>query len=127
MVEEGPSRLLIGGALQDGARLALFKFDNDQVVEYRVFVEASRVSPFDLAASWRAYQDHFHISPVRGIPDVSINSEPQTSGEVKLQLPVLFVYLFILLEDVVVVWYGFMNQVLFKEVTIFVFVLKFRC
>ncbi|XP_057442239.1 6-phosphofructo-2-kinase/fructose-2,6-bisphosphatase-like [Lotus japonicus] len=81
LVEEGPSRLLIGGALQDGARLALFKFDNDQVVEYQVFVEASRVSPFDLAASWRAYQDHFHISPVRGIPDVSINSEPQTSGE----------------------------------------------
>ncbi|XP_061347168.1 6-phosphofructo-2-kinase/fructose-2,6-bisphosphatase-like [Gastrolobium bilobum] len=61
-VEEGPSRLVTGGALQDGARLALFRLDNDQVIECRVFVEASRVCPFDLAASWRAYQKHFHLS-----------------------------------------------------------------
>ncbi|XP_004490623.1 6-phosphofructo-2-kinase/fructose-2,6-bisphosphatase [Cicer arietinum] len=80
-VEEGPSRVLIGGALQDGARLASFKIDNDQVVEYRVFVQASRVSSFDLAASWRAYKGHFHFSAVRGIPDVSINSELQAESE----------------------------------------------
>ncbi|KAK7300916.1 hypothetical protein RJT34_11768 [Clitoria ternatea] len=76
-VEEGPSRILIGGALQDGARLALFRLDNDQVLEYRVFVEARRVSPFDLAASWRAYRENFRLSAVRGIPDVSINSESE--------------------------------------------------
>lgn len=89
-VEEGPSRVLIGGALQDGARLASFKIDNDQVVEYRVFVQASRVSSFDLAASWRAYKGHFHFSAVRGIPDVSINSELQAESEVRFQLPVCF-------------------------------------
>ncbi|KAG4954990.1 hypothetical protein JHK87_040584 [Glycine soja] len=80
-VEEGPSRVLIGGALQYGDRLALFRLDNDQVLEYRVFVEAKRASPFDLAASWRAYQENFRLSTVRGIPDVSINSEVQTGGE----------------------------------------------
>ncbi|KAK7321366.1 hypothetical protein VNO77_31939 [Canavalia gladiata] len=80
-VEEGPSRILIGGALEDGARLALFRLDNDQVLEYRVFVEARRVSAFDLAASWRVYQENFRRSAVRGIPDVSINSEVQTGSE----------------------------------------------
>ncbi|CAJ2640318.1 unnamed protein product [Trifolium pratense] len=80
-VEEGPSRLLIGGALGEDARHALFKLDNDEVLEYQVFVKADRVSPFDLAASWRAYQDNFRPSSVRWIPDVSINSAPQTGGE----------------------------------------------
>jgi hypothetical protein len=82
-VEEGPSRLLIGGALGEDARLALFKLDNGEVLEYQVFVKADRVSPFDLAASWRAYQDNFRPSAARWIPDVSINSAPQTGGEVK--------------------------------------------
>lgn len=80
-VEEGSSRVLVGGAWQDGDRLALFRLDNDQVLEYRVFVEAKRISPFDLAASWRAYQENFRLSSVRGIPDVSINSEHQTGSE----------------------------------------------
>ncbi|KAE9598631.1 putative 6-phosphofructo-2-kinase, Fructose-2,6-bisphosphate 2-phosphatase [Lupinus albus] len=80
-VEEGPNRLLIGGALQEDARLALFRLDNGEVLEYQVFVKADRVSPFDLAASWRAYQDNFRPSSVRWMPDVSINSAPQTGGE----------------------------------------------
>ncbi|KAF7816136.1 6-phosphofructo-2-kinase/fructose-2,6-bisphosphatase isoform X1 [Senna tora] len=83
-VEEGPNRLLIRGALQEDARqprLALFRLENDEVLEYQVFVKADRVSPFDLAASWRAYQENFRPSAARGIPDVSINSMPQTSSE----------------------------------------------
>ncbi|XP_058751039.1 6-phosphofructo-2-kinase/fructose-2,6-bisphosphatase [Vicia villosa] len=80
-VEEGPSRLLIGGTLGEDARHALFKLDSGEVLEYQVFVKADRVSPFDLAASWRAYQENFRPSAVRGIPDVSINSAPQTGGE----------------------------------------------
>ncbi|CAJ1960417.1 unnamed protein product [Sphenostylis stenocarpa] len=80
-VEEGPSRLLVGGALQEDARVALFRLDSGEVLEYQVFVKADRVSPFDLAASWRAYQDNFRPSSVRWIPDVSINSAPQIGGE----------------------------------------------
>ncbi|KAG5146355.1 hypothetical protein JHK84_031898 [Glycine max] len=80
-IEEGPSRLLVGGALQEDARLALFRLDSGEVLQYQVFVKADRVSPFDLAASWRAYQDKFRPSSVRWIPDVSINSAPQTGGE----------------------------------------------
>ncbi|KAL2332989.1 hypothetical protein Fmac_014202 [Flemingia macrophylla] len=80
-VEDGPSRLLVGGALQEDARLALFRLDSGDVLEYQVFVKADRVSPFDLAASWRAYQDNFRPSSVRWIPDVTINSAPQTGGE----------------------------------------------
>ena len=82
IVEEGPNRLLTGGTLQGDARLALFKLDNEEVLEYRVFIKADRVSPFDLAASWRAYQDNLRPSTVRGIPDVSIDAVPETGREV---------------------------------------------
>ncbi|EOY34538.1 hypothetical protein QUC31_018400 [Theobroma cacao] len=78
IVEEGPNRLLTGGTLQGDARLALFKLDNEEVLEYRVFIKADRVSPFDLAASWRAYQDNLRPSTVRGIPDVSIDAVPES-------------------------------------------------
>ncbi|XVF20329.1 hypothetical protein REPUB_Repub11eG0188900 [Reevesia pubescens] len=81
IVEEGPNRLLTGGTLQGDARLALFKLDNEEVLEYRVFIKADRVSPFDLAASWRAYQDNLRPSTVRGIPDVSIDAAPETGHE----------------------------------------------
>lgn len=82
IVEEGPNRLLTGGALQGDSRSALFRLDSDEVLEYRVFIKADRVSPFDLAASWRAYQENLEPSTVRGIPDVSINSVQQTGAEV---------------------------------------------
>lgn len=75
VVEEGPNRLLTGGTLQGESRLAVFK-NGDEILEYRVFVKADRVSPFDLAASWRAYQQNLRPSTVRGIPDVSISSSP---------------------------------------------------
>ncbi|KAL5580694.1 hypothetical protein UlMin_013136 [Ulmus minor] len=81
VVEEGPNRQLIGGALQGDARMALFRLNSDDVLEYRVFIKANRVSPFDLAASWRAYQENLRPSAVRGIPDVSINSVSQISAE----------------------------------------------
>ncbi|XVF05767.1 hypothetical protein REPUB_Repub05bG0200800 [Reevesia pubescens] len=81
IVEEGPNRLLTGGILQGDARLALFKLDNEEVLEFRVFIKVDRVSPFDLAASWRAYQDNLRPSTVRGIPDVSIDAVPKTGCE----------------------------------------------
>ncbi|XP_042394674.1 6-phosphofructo-2-kinase/fructose-2,6-bisphosphatase-like isoform X1 [Zingiber officinale] len=84
MVEEGPSRQFIGGALQEGdARPALFNvgLDEEEVLEYRVFIEVDIVSPFDLAASWRAYLENLQPSRVRGIPDVSINVAPETGME----------------------------------------------
>lgn len=81
IVEEGPNRQFTGGTLQGDARVALFKLEGDEVLEYRVFIKADRVSPFDLAASWRAYQENFQPSTVRGIPDVSINSVPASGAE----------------------------------------------
>ncbi|OMP02434.1 Carbohydrate binding module family 20 [Corchorus olitorius] len=81
IVEEGPNRILRGGTLQGDARLALFKLDNEEVLEYRVLIKADRVSPFDLAASWRAYQENFRPSTVRGIPDVSIDAAPEAGRE----------------------------------------------
>ncbi|KAM3691523.1 hypothetical protein ACJW31_08G021900 [Castanea mollissima] len=81
ILEEGPNRQLIGGTLQGDARLALFRLNADEVLEYRVLIQADRVSPFDLAASWRAYQENLRPSAVRGIPDVSINSAPEMSAE----------------------------------------------
>ncbi|KAM0044708.1 putative 6-phosphofructo-2-kinase, Fructose-2,6-bisphosphate 2-phosphatase [Helianthus debilis subsp. tardiflorus] len=75
--EEGPNRQFMGGTLQGVARLAVFTFNTDEILEYQVFIKANRVSPFDLAASWRAYQENLEPSTVRGIPDVSINSLPE--------------------------------------------------
>ncbi|XP_043725023.1 6-phosphofructo-2-kinase/fructose-2,6-bisphosphatase-like isoform X2 [Telopea speciosissima] len=81
IVEEGPNRLLTRGTLQGDAREALFRFSGDEILEYRVFIKADRLSPFDLAASWRAYQENFQPSTVRGIPDISINAAPETGAE----------------------------------------------
>ncbi|KVI03675.1 hypothetical protein Ccrd_018020 [Cynara cardunculus var. scolymus] len=77
IVEEGPIRQFMGGALQGVARLALFRLTAEEVLEYRVCITADRVSPFDLAASWRAYQENLEPSTVRDIPDVSINALPE--------------------------------------------------
>ncbi|KAF5446687.1 hypothetical protein F2P56_032295 [Juglans regia] len=81
IVEEGPNRLLTRGTLQGDARLALFRLNAEEVLEYRIFIHADRVSPFDLAASWRAYQENLRPSAVRGIPDVSINSVQELGAE----------------------------------------------
>ncbi|XP_038980244.1 6-phosphofructo-2-kinase/fructose-2,6-bisphosphatase isoform X2 [Phoenix dactylifera] len=82
VVEEGPNRLLTGGTLEGDARSALFKLSGDEdELEYRVFIKADIVSPFDLAASWRAYQENLQPSRVRGIPDVSINVAPDAEFE----------------------------------------------
>ncbi|KAH9329552.1 hypothetical protein KI387_001660 [Taxus chinensis] len=82
IVEEGLNRLLTGGALHGDAGSALFRLpENNEVLEYHVYIRADRVSPFDLAASWRAFQKNLQPSSVRGIPDVSINSVPVTGLE----------------------------------------------
>ncbi|KAK4483084.1 hypothetical protein RD792_010261 [Penstemon davidsonii] len=81
VVEEGPNRQLIGGTLQGDKRSAMFNLGADEILEYRVYIKADRVSPFDLAASWRAYQENFQPSTVRGIPDVSINSAAESSNK----------------------------------------------
>lgn len=85
MVAEGPIRQFIGGALQEGdARAVLFKvgLDEEEVLEYSVFIKVDIVSPFDLAASWRTYRENLQPSRVRGIPDVSINVTPEAGMEV---------------------------------------------
>ncbi|XP_055832129.1 6-phosphofructo-2-kinase/fructose-2,6-bisphosphatase isoform X2 [Solanum dulcamara] len=81
IVEEGPNRVLIAGMLQGDGRSASFKLENEEIIEYRVFVKAHRVSPFDLAASWRAFQENRRLSTVRDVPDVSINSTPAMGAE----------------------------------------------
>jgi len=82
IVEEGLNRLLTRGALHGDAGSALFRLpENNEVLEYRVYIKADRVSPFDLAASWRAYLENLQPSTVRGIPDVSIHDIPVTGSE----------------------------------------------
>ncbi|KAJ4789338.1 hypothetical protein LUZ62_021395 [Rhynchospora pubera] len=82
VVEEGPNRLLTGGLLEGDARAALFKLtEEEEVLECQVFIKADIVSPLDLAASWRAYQENLMPSRVRGIPDVSINAAPDGAVE----------------------------------------------
>ncbi|XP_019167629.1 PREDICTED: 6-phosphofructo-2-kinase/fructose-2,6-bisphosphatase-like [Ipomoea nil] len=80
IVEEGANRVLTGGTLQGDERLALFKLNEEELIEYKVYIKADLVSPFDLAASWRAFHENRKPSTVRGIPDISINSGTELSG-----------------------------------------------
>lgn len=73
MVEEGACRLLKRGKLEEEARMALFRM-NREVLEYKVVISAVKISPFDLAISWRTFQDNLKPSTTRRIPDVSIDS-----------------------------------------------------
>ncbi|KAF8725979.1 hypothetical protein HU200_020556 [Digitaria exilis] len=81
IIEEGPPRLLTGGMLEGDVRVALFKLNDDEVLEFRVFNKADIVSPLELAASWRVYKENFQPSRVRGIPDISINVAPTHATE----------------------------------------------
>ncbi|CAI0548968.1 unnamed protein product [Linum tenue] len=80
VIEEGAHRVLSRGALQGESRLAVFR-NGEETLEHKIFIKADQVSPFDLAASWRAYQENLRPSTVRGIPDVSINSAPIAGAE----------------------------------------------
>eukprot|EP00249_Psilotum_nudum_P019616 c27343_g1_i1 orf=1147-3000(-) len=87
IIEEGSKRLLCGGNImdRDAGSTASFRLleNSSEIVEFHVYVQADRVSPFALAASWRAYKENLqsHGSMVRGIPDVSINSSPTSHWE----------------------------------------------
>ncbi|XP_051136630.1 uncharacterized protein LOC127255226 [Andrographis paniculata] len=79
VVEEGLNRQLTGGALRGDRGMAVFNLSGDEILEYKIWIKADRVSPFDLAASWRAHQENFQPSSVRGIPDISINSAAESN------------------------------------------------
>ncbi|GLJ30913.1 hypothetical protein SUGI_0615470 [Cryptomeria japonica] len=82
IIEEGINRLLTGGALHGDAQSAFFRLpENNEMLEYLVYIKADKVSPFDLAASWRAYQKILQPSTVRRVPDISIDSIPVTGLE----------------------------------------------
>ena len=53
----------------------MFKLDEGKdVLKCKVQVQTEILSPFDLAASWRAHQEYLHPSRVRGAHDVTINT-----------------------------------------------------
>ncbi|KAJ1297589.1 hypothetical protein BS78_01G388100 [Paspalum vaginatum] len=74
IVEEGPNRSLGCQSNEVQMRSAVFKLDEGKgVLECKVQVETEMLSPFDLAASWRAHQEYLQHSRVRGAHDVTIN------------------------------------------------------
>ncbi|XP_020585795.1 6-phosphofructo-2-kinase/fructose-2,6-bisphosphatase [Phalaenopsis equestris] len=82
--EEGEDRSLTGGRLDDGARAAVFRLPgcgDDELLEHRVFLMANTISPFDLAARWRAYEENLRPSTVRGVPDICINAASEIGQE----------------------------------------------
>lgn len=58
IVEEGPNRSLGSGVTQVQTRSALFKINEKDELECRIWAETEMLSPFDLAASWRAHQGY---------------------------------------------------------------------
>ncbi|XP_051115656.1 6-phosphofructo-2-kinase/fructose-2,6-bisphosphatase-like isoform X2 [Andrographis paniculata] len=59
--------------------MVVFNLSGDEILEYKVWIKADRVSPFDLAASWRAHQENFQPSSVHGIPDINIISAAESN------------------------------------------------
>ncbi|BAF11729.1 6-phosphofructo-2-kinase/fructose-2,6-bisphosphatase isoform X4 [Oryza sativa Japonica Group] len=81
IVEEGPDRSLVCGSNEVEIRNALFKFNDETgVVECKIFVETEILSPFDLAASWKAHQEHLQPR-VRGAHDVIMNADSESRAK----------------------------------------------
>uniref|UniRef100_A0A0E0CSJ0 CBM20 domain-containing protein n=1 Tax=Oryza meridionalis TaxID=40149 RepID=A0A0E0CSJ0_9ORYZ len=81
IVEEGPDRSLICGSNEVEIRNALFKFNDETgVVECKIFMETEILSPFDLAASWKAHQEHLQPR-VRGAHDVIMNADSESRAK----------------------------------------------
>ncbi|CAH9073277.1 unnamed protein product [Cuscuta europaea] len=81
IVEEGANHVLVGGTLQGDRQTALFKLNEEELVESKVYSVVGLVSPLDLSASWRAFHENRKPSTVRGMPDVIINSSTQMGYE----------------------------------------------
>lgn len=96
--EEGPNRVLKAGIVSGGpgptAKFILPKEYGVQILELPVSVTTDAVSPFALAASWRALKKNInpHGARVLGIPDVSLDQTSATptlteqSGQNSLEL-----------------------------------------
>jgi 6-phosphofructo-2-kinase/fructose-2,6-biphosphatase len=70
IVEEGPNRPLACGSNEVEMTDAVFKLSEKDALECKVWVETEMLSPFDLAASWKAHQENLQPSRVRGTYDV---------------------------------------------------------
>lgn len=92
IVEEGPNRSLGSQSNEVEMRSAVFKLNEGKdVLECKVQVETEMLSPFDLAASWRAHQEYLQPSRVRGANDVTINTGLE--GRAKVCFAILFLCL----------------------------------
>ena len=60
---------------------AVFKLTEKDSLECKVWVETEMLSPFDLAASWKAHQENLQPSRVRGTYDVVMNTETEARDE----------------------------------------------
>ncbi|KAM3313914.1 hypothetical protein ACQJBY_033044 [Aegilops geniculata] len=81
IVEEGPNRPLGCGSNQVEMTDAVFKLAEKDSLECKVWVETEMLSPFDLAASWKAHQENLQPSRVRGTYDVVMNTETEARDE----------------------------------------------
>ncbi|XP_062210921.1 6-phosphofructo-2-kinase/fructose-2,6-bisphosphatase-like [Phragmites australis] len=82
IAEEGPNRSLGCRNNEVEMRAAVFKLDEENdVLECKVRVETEMLSPFDLAASWRAHQEYIQPSRVRGDHDVVMNAGLESSAK----------------------------------------------
>ena len=73
IIEEGPNRPLGCGTNEVEMTDAVFKLNEKDALECKVWVETEMLSPFDLAASWKARQENLQPSRVRGTYDVVLS------------------------------------------------------
>uniref|UniRef100_A0ACD5YM10 Uncharacterized protein n=1 Tax=Avena sativa TaxID=4498 RepID=A0ACD5YM10_AVESA len=78
IVEEGPDRPLGSGSSEVEMTDAVFKLNEKDALECKVWVETEMLSPFDLAASWKAHQENLQPSKVRGTYDVVMDADTKS-------------------------------------------------
>ncbi|TVU47399.1 hypothetical protein EJB05_06999, partial [Eragrostis curvula] len=81
IIEEGPNRSLGSRNDEVEMRTAVIKLNEKDELECKIWVEMEILSPFDLAASWKAHQGYIQPSRVQGTHDAVMNAGLETRAE----------------------------------------------
>jgi 6-phosphofructo-2-kinase / fructose-2,6-biphosphatase 3 len=80
--EEGPNRSLGCENNEVEMRTVVFKLNEKDTLDCKIWVETEMLSPFDLATSWRAHQGNLQPSGVRGTHDAVMNAGSESIAQV---------------------------------------------
>jgi 6-phosphofructo-2-kinase / fructose-2,6-biphosphatase 3 len=80
--EEGPNQSLGCENNEVEMRTVLFKLNEKDELDCKIWFDMEMLSPFDLATSWRAHQGNLQPSGVRGTNDAVMNAGSESMVQV---------------------------------------------